>query len=251
MPIHSFLIRQPNLDIILRDDIYGVTYLFTVAQLRSYSRFDRTLRRGEFLAATMPIPGGYEIFQQVWSRDVNCPFQFASYNPLDGHVEVAGQQIDIDVLAPELTPRTPVAPPALPNDQQEVVQDLLWSLARRDKRSREFAEKRKRERLLKSEEKRETKRRRVLGGPENLSGVPDFFAPSEVGSDYGFVGGGLDPGLCANEEAVVSAPANTTGKGAEGEGEGGPVAGPSGTTHDDAPEGKETEKGGEDDEFMD
>ncbi|OBZ66219.1 hypothetical protein A0H81_13845 [Grifola frondosa] len=99
--VHQHITRLPNGDLVLRDRTTSVSHLFTPAQLLLFAAFDRDVRAGTFDPTTAVIPGGYELFQDLWSADADCAYQFAFYDAADGTHLVAGASIPVDLLVPD------------------------------------------------------------------------------------------------------------------------------------------------------
>ncbi|KAI0918293.1 hypothetical protein AcV5_002312 [Taiwanofungus camphoratus] len=152
MAPHTYFRRLPNLDVILHDPVYNTSHLFTVAQLRLYSKFDRNLRDHLFDKTSTPIPGGYEKFQEVWARDRACTYQFSEYNAVTGEIITHGQPITIDSLAPH--PDKEEESPGYSENQKELIQVLLWGAAQQMRKQEDGIAKQQAERKEKRKGKR-------------------------------------------------------------------------------------------------
>ncbi|TFY55328.1 hypothetical protein EVJ58_g8315 [Rhodofomes roseus] len=164
---HSFFRRTSNgLDGLLRDGNTDVEYFYSVVQLRAIASFDQRLRihaaDGDDNVRGQTVPGGYDAFARMWSRDAECPYQFSRYDPATGRIDVRGQPIPIDDFAPRQEHRggttnqpTEGAAPSAPQPgnaategsrSKKIYQHLLETNAESDMRRRQFIEAKKAER---------------------------------------------------------------------------------------------------------
>ncbi|KAH9853619.1 hypothetical protein C2E23DRAFT_702931, partial [Lenzites betulinus] len=97
---HSSLDRLPNGNIILHRRPTGGRHQYTTDQLRLYSNFNYALRGDRISGPGLVVPAGYMEFQELWAQDVDCRYQFTSYDAISGQVAILGAHLPPDELAP-------------------------------------------------------------------------------------------------------------------------------------------------------
>ncbi|TFY69679.1 hypothetical protein EVJ58_g270 [Rhodofomes roseus] len=190
---HACFRRTSNrLDGLLRDGNTDVEYFYSVVQLRAIASFDQRLRiyasDGEDNVRGLTVPGGYDAFARMWSRDTECTYQFSRYDPATGRIDIRGQPIPIDDFAPRQENRGVPSQPSEGKQQaaqqpgdgvskgsrsKKIYQHLLESNAESDMRRRGFIDAKKADRA------RARFQRELFGaGGDSQQQRPLFVAPA-------------------------------------------------------------------------
>ncbi|KAM5534173.1 hypothetical protein V8D89_012193 [Ganoderma adspersum] len=131
MPLQhaQFDLSKPGLSLV---DASGTYHSFTWAQVHEFVHFDHALRAGSVFSTNLVLPGGYSFFVMLWNTDVNCPFQFSSFDTTSNATTVRRAPFPGHLLD-ELNPPAPTAaePTELQFTPQHIrtIERMLWSSA--------------------------------------------------------------------------------------------------------------------------
>ncbi|KAI1785822.1 hypothetical protein LXA43DRAFT_850346, partial [Ganoderma leucocontextum] len=181
------------------------------AQFRLYAEHDLDVRAGR---VDHPVPGGYLDFSGRWNQDQNCPWRFSTYDPASKTVTVVGAPFPAGFLdmidpPPVQRPRTPPAIFEFSTGQNDIIQHMLWSTARRES----FLERKREAARTKKVEDRHTRREEyrardaAMGQPRTNTTKKNAAARPLTNSEIVTIAFGRGPRVSAAAAAVAAEPA--------------------------------------------
>ena len=154
---HAFL--DSNAPTLTLFDASGSTIFFAPGQLRAGNAYNIYLREhGTSEGYPFGTPGGYDQLADLWNADEDCPYLFATCDPVSGVVTVRGRPLPSELLD-ELDPPAPAPAPAPADEpepqftpaQEDTINRMLWAAADREAH---FAELRSKSRAQRAEERK-------------------------------------------------------------------------------------------------
>ncbi|TBU23042.1 hypothetical protein BD311DRAFT_781943 [Dichomitus squalens] len=189
-------------------DNSGGRHHYTPAQFREYVSHDRALRAGRVAATHVILPGGYDLFAQLWGADATCPYQFSSRNASTNTITVRGAPVPtalLNELDPPLTPAPPSAPPEPQFSEQRMrtIEHMLWGTAEREAR---FYERRSNQQEKRTDNRRRKRAEHRVSDRTRSAPSKEVLAPPIINTSSGGIAVASGSGASGSDPTALAAP---------------------------------------------